>query len=171
MLILYLQTTGGSTKVKGSSWQEYRKEEFERLVTALVDRAIEYNWSSWVGGTKNPLSITFYAYINREHQQSVSIKLDKKTNSYIASLENNWNPNNIPISKFIIYVGNSINECEEFLWRKMEDFKNKYGNPTEKAEHSVEKFINFDDKLKLTKKIVNELRKEINYKEIFRDLG
>lgn len=124
----------------------------------LVDRAIEYNWSSWAGGTKNPLSITFYAYINREHQQSVSIKLDKKTNSYIASLENDWNPNNIPISKFTIYVGNSINECEEFLWRKMEDFKNKYDNPTEKAKHFVGKFINFDDKLKLTKKIMNELR-------------
>jgi hypothetical protein len=24
---------------------------------------------------------------------------------------------------FDIYVGNTINECEEFVWRHMEDFK------------------------------------------------
>jgi hypothetical protein len=145
------------TRVKGSKWQEYREEEFERLVTTLVDRVIEYNWSSWVGGTSNPLSITFFAR-NDEHRQSVSIRLDKKTNSYFASLEDNWNPNRIPISGFTIYVGNSINECEEFLWRQMDDFKSNYGNPPGKSTHVVRRHVSDTDILKLTRKIVNELR-------------
>ena len=40
-----------------ADWKYYREQEYKRLVTRLVDRARQYNWSSWTGGTKNPLSI------------------------------------------------------------------------------------------------------------------
>lgn len=48
-----------------ADWKYYREQEYKRLVTRLVDRARQYNWSSWTGGTKNPLSITFSAFIDR----------------------------------------------------------------------------------------------------------
>jgi len=127
-------------KSKNVDWKIYRKQEFERLVTVLVDRAIEYNWSSWVGGTKNLFSITFSAYIDRERKKNITIKLSGKTYAYLASFEDVINPNNLRSSCFSHYIGNSINECEEFLWRQMEDFKNQWGIPTGKSVHFTERF-------------------------------
>lgn len=145
------------TKVRGSNWQYYRKLEFEKLVTILVDRAIEYNWSSWVG-KKGNYAISFFAYINNECKQSVSIRLDNKVYAYFGSLKDDWNPNHLKRSDYDIYVGNTINECEEFLWRKMEDFKKKYGNPLEKSEHFVSRFLNTDERIELASKVIKELR-------------
>ena len=41
-------------RIPSSGWQKFRLLEFEKLVTVLVDRADDYNWSSWVGGKKQP---------------------------------------------------------------------------------------------------------------------
>ena len=121
-------------------WKRYSTMEFETLVTLLVDRAQEYNWSSWVGGKKNPNSITLSAIVDPEKKESVSLKLSGRTFAYMASLEDAWNPNHLKSSDFDIYVGNSVNECEEFVWRRMEDFRRRYGDPIGKPHHCVERF-------------------------------
>lgn len=54
-----------------ADWKYYREQEYKRLVTRLVDRARQYNWSSWTGGTKNPLSITFSAFIDRNKKSAL----------------------------------------------------------------------------------------------------
>jgi hypothetical protein len=145
-------------KIKSSNWEKFRKVEFEKLITIIVDRAIEYNWSTWVGSTRNPYSITLQAFQDRDKKQSISLKLNGKSLAYMASLKDDWNPNHLKSSDFTIYVGNSINECEEFVWRHMEDFKNKFGNPTGKAHHIVDRFLSVDEKLELAKKVIAELR-------------
>ncbi len=139
-------------KIKSSNWKKFRKIEFEKLVTILVDRAIEYNWSTWVGSKRNPCSITLQALIDKGNQ-SISLKLNGKSFAYMASLKDDWNPNHLKSSDFTIYIGNSINECEEFVWRQMEDFKKKFGNPTGNAHHIADRFLSVEEKAELAKTI------------------
>jgi hypothetical protein len=146
------------TSVPTSDWKTFREKEFEQLVTALVDRAIEYNWSSWVGASKNPFTITLSAFVDRDRSQSVSLKLNGRTYAYMAHLGNELNTNDLKISDFTIYVGNTINECEEFVWRIMEDFNQKFGAPPERAHHFVEKFLGTKKRGDFARKVVQELR-------------
>lgn len=72
-------------KFRSRNWQPYRKAEFKQHVTTLVDRAIEYNWSTWVGARSNPFSIMMSARINREARTNISLKLNGRTYAYMAS--------------------------------------------------------------------------------------
>lgn len=55
------------------------------------------------------------------------------------------------------YVGNSVNECEEFVWRKMDDFKRAYGVPVEKAQHFVNRILGEQERAAFIKRITGEL--------------
>lgn len=66
-------------------------------------------------------------------------------------------PKRLKSTDFDVYVGNSINECEEFVWRKMEDFKQAYGNPVRKANHFVDRFLPGKEKDAFVKRMTNEL--------------
>lgn len=150
-------------------WKLYKTAEFEGLVTTLVNRAIEYNWSSYVGGTANPFSIQLHTHIaiplsvagNPIAYQGVSkyvtFKLKSPENSYWATLKDQYNPNRLKSSDFNSYVGNSINACDEFLWRIMEDFKSQYGIPTEKPKHFTNKFMKNDDLVKSSLELMKSL--------------
>lgn len=144
-------------KSRSGDWQPYRKVEFEQLVTTLVDRATEYNWSTWVGATSNPFSIMMSAYVNQEAQATVSLKLNGRTYAYMASSKWATSPKRLKSTDFDVYVGNSINECEEFVWRKLEDFKQAYGNPVQKANHFVDRFLPGKEKDAFVKRVANEL--------------
>ncbi|WP_273484109.1 toll/interleukin-1 receptor domain-containing protein [Desulforamulus ruminis] len=155
--ILSLENWRKFAKKKGTEWKKYRELEFENIVTTLVNRAKEYNWSAWVGSSKNPFSITLRAFIDSERKQSISVRLDGKTYAFMASLKDEWNPNNISISDFNLYVGNTINECEEFVWRRMEDFKIQFGNPIEPATYYTKRFLGNKKTLDFARKILKEL--------------
>ena len=140
----------GNTSV---NWKSFRENEYMDLVTILVDRAKEYNWSVWTGGTKNPYSITCSAWAGHEKASSISIRLSGA--KYMAAFDNVINPNNLRVSDFTFYVGNSVEECEEAVWRKMEDFKNTYGNPPGIASYSTTRFARFhEDATKLANKFL-----------------
>jgi len=145
-------------KTKSSNWKKFCEIEFKKLVTILVDRAVEYNWSTWVGGKRNPYSITLSG-----NNQSISLKLNGKSYAYMACLKSDWNPNHLKSEDFNIYVGNSINECEEFVWRKMEDSKNKFGNPTIKAHQIVSRFLSIDEKTELAESVVETLKSRTSW--------
>lgn len=144
-------------RVKNSNWKDFRDIEFENLVTVLVNRALEYNWSSWVGGTRNPYSITLHAWLNQQENQSITLKLCGKTFAYKANLDYVWNPNHLKSSDFNIYIGNSVNECEEYVWRVMEDFKRKYGRPITKQYQHTTKILGFDKKFEVAKSMIKQL--------------
>ena len=146
----------GNTSV---DWKSFREDEYSDLVTALVDRAKEYNWSVWTGGTKNLYSITCSAFTDRDTRSSISIKLCG-TKYMAAFFEDVYNPNHLKASCFTHYVGNSVEECEEAVWRKMEDFKNKHGNPAGTANYSTHKFIKSQE---ATVKLVNEFIQHFNW--------
>lgn len=133
-------------------WRAYRQREFARLVTVLVDRAKQYRWSCWVGATKNPLSITLCAVTDRRRSKFISIKMIRGV--YMASEKREANPNNLRSSDYSIRVGTGINECEEFVWRHMEDFRNQFGDPTLAPFYSTKRFLNLDEKMGLIQELM-----------------
>ncbi|MNI43655.1 TIR domain protein [compost metagenome] len=146
------------TKSKKLNWKSYKTKEFEQLVTTLVDRAIDYGWSAWVGGTANEYSITISCSFKQENtylNKYISLKLAGESNAYMASLKKESNPNNIKVSDFDIYVGNSINACDEYVWRFMDDIKVVYGMPMEKPQYFTERFSRNNEIYEATKELVN----------------
>lgn len=137
---------------KTANWKQYREDEFKELVTSLVDHAKKFNWSCWIGGTKNPLAITFSAYISRDQKKCISIRLTKGT--YMAADSNEINPNNIRPSEYTIYVGNTVNECEEYVFRQMEAFHQEYGDPTGIAHYFTQRFLSNQEKAALIQDVI-----------------
>ncbi|MCA1291910.1 toll/interleukin-1 receptor domain-containing protein [Paenibacillus sp. alder61] len=144
------------------NWKEFRIREFETLVTTLVDRAIEYNWSSWVGGTANEFSITLSARTDNE-RKSISIKLIPKTNAYMATYKDAYNPNHLKTSDFDKYVGNSVNACDEFVWREMEEFQNKYGLPIDEAKQFTHRFSRGNESVETAIELAVQVRNKFNW--------
>jgi hypothetical protein len=139
-------------------WKAFREKEFSKLVTSIVERAKVYNWSVWTGGSKNPYSITCSAHIDSNKKKSISIKLLGA--KYMAAYNDEINPNRIAHKDFTHYVGNSIEECEETVWRTMEDFKDKYGNPICAPHFYTSKFRG---KTKKVIDAVNELKQKFDW--------
>lgn len=147
-------------------WKKYKVMEFEKLVTTLVDRAIEYNWSSYVGATANPFSIQLYGSVSMPQgtfrdqvvtkyvSKYVTFKLKSRINSYWTTSKEAYNPNHLKSKDFDIYVGNSINACDEYLWRIMEDFKKQYGTPNEKPVHFTNKSTKNDDIIEAARELL-----------------
>lgn len=157
------------TNRRDVDWKKYKVVEFEILVTTLVDRAIEYNWSSYVGSTANPFSIQLHASISETHDtfdnqivhkyisKYVTFKLKSHANSYWTTSKEDYNPNHFKAGDFDIYVGNSINACDEYLWRIMEDFKTQYGIPKEKSIHSTNKSSKSNDWTEASREFIKKL--------------
>ncbi|BDP41252.1 hypothetical protein DAETH_12210 [Deinococcus aetherius] len=123
-------------------WQRFRDEEFESLILFSVDEARKYNWSVWVGGRRNaPYTIVFSAR-NQNLSSRFAVRLDKQRHAYLAALDGNvLTPNTIRRKDFSSYVGNTLDECQEFLWRRFQDFESSYGKPTELPVYFVSKFL------------------------------
>lgn len=140
------------TKGKDSGWKKYREAEFEELVTALAARARDYNWSVWTGAGNNRYSLSLSAskrIDSRYEHKDISIRLCGKTNAYLASHKGSYNPNHLKSSDFTIYVGNTVNECEEYVWRQMDEFFKAYGRPEGQARIDTYKFQKAEDRSKL----------------------
>jgi hypothetical protein len=138
------------------NWRIYKDEEFSLLVTKLVNSANEFNWSAYVGG-KGSYSICLHAFLDQNRKSSVSIRLDGKTNAYLATLKEAYNPNRFKASDFNIYIGNTINEVEEYIWRIMEDFNVNNGNPTKKGYHQTHKFLSDNEKYQVIKESIQKM--------------
>ncbi|MCM3748105.1 toll/interleukin-1 receptor domain-containing protein [Paenibacillus pasadenensis] len=127
------------TSKKKVNWKKFKIREFEHLVTTLVDRAYDYKWSAWVGGTANEYSISFYNSYKQE-RRFISFKLDGVTNAYKVSFKNESNPNNLKASDYEKFIGNSVNSCDEYLWRYLEDSLSAYGISNGKPVYFTERF-------------------------------
>ncbi|MEM9555617.1 MAG: toll/interleukin-1 receptor domain-containing protein [Acidobacteriota bacterium] len=138
-------------------WRKYREAEFKELVTGLVDLAKEFGWSGWVGGSKQPFSITLRVFVSRDARRSISLKLSGKSREYRASLVDTHNPNHLKLGDFDTYVGNTVNECKEFVWRRMNDFHKVHGRPDSPPTYQVFRFTTDSEKVELALEAVREL--------------
>jgi hypothetical protein len=141
-----------------ASWKSYREEEFKTLATKLIDGAVEYNWSVWMGGDKLPFSISLSAYLDQDKRCELAIRLDGRTNAYYLSSKSTYNPNHLKAIDFDIYIGNTIEQVEEFCWRKMEDFKLAFGNPKHRGDLHDGQFLSEQKKIELAKSFVKSMR-------------
>lgn len=76
--------------------------------------------------------------------------------AYMAAETDEWNPNNTKLSLYTEYIGNTVNECEEYVWREMEKFRATYGDPTGKSEHFTSRFLNDGQKLKIISEMLQK---------------
>lgn len=75
----------------------------------------------------------------------------------MAAETDEWNPNNTKLSLYTEYIGNTVNECEEYVWREMEKFRATYGDPTGKSEHFTSRFLNDGQKLKIISEMLQKM--------------
>lgn len=143
------------SKSRKVDWKKFKIKEFEDLVTTLVDRAIDYNWSTWVGGTANEYSITLNTRTDTG-KKSISIKLVGDKNAYMATLKEAYNPNHLKASDFDLYLGNSVDACDEYVWRQMEGFKKEHGISSEKSVHFTQRFSRGDEIFEAAKEMVRK---------------
>lgn len=125
---------------KKSNWQEFRDREFSELITRVCKIGREYNFNVWVGRSGNPYSFVINGWISREKKLAVSVRMNPaKSYRYMATDTNEWNPNNISKKEYQTEIGSTVNEVEEYLCRRMQDFVAQYGKPTKEPYFFTEK--------------------------------
>ena len=67
------------------------------------------------------------------------------------------NPNNTKLSAYTAYVGNTVNECEEYVWRRMETFRRTFGAPTEPPHRSTFRTLHEADKQRMAAEFLQKM--------------
>jgi hypothetical protein len=153
------------TKCKGGEWKKFREMEFSDLVTALAMRAREFNWSLWTGSGNNRYSISVSARWSSGANgvfKHLSVRLCGKTNAYMLCPDGEYNPNNLNASDFTIHIGNTINACEEYIWRKMKELNLSNGHPEGQSYINTHKFIKETDRNILIKEFIRKTQWDKN---------
>ena len=152
------------TKDKNSDWKKFREQEFTELVTALTARAREFNWSVWTGGN-NQLSLVLSARWSDGANglgKSIPIRLCGRTSAYMLSLRDTRNPNHLKVSDYTIHLGNTINACEEYVWRQMKNMEEKHGRPKGEPSFFTHRFLKAEVKYELIKESIRKMNWDRN---------
>ncbi len=118
-------------RVRGSSWNEFRVKEFELLITRICRVARAYNFSVWVGGSQNPYSFIINGRTDLGRNLSISVRMDPAHSyRYLATDTQEWNPNRVAKSSYRTEIGSTVNEVEEYLTRRVQQFVSINGKPS-----------------------------------------
>ena len=75
----------------------------------------------------------------------------------MAAETDEWDPNNTKLSLYTEYVGNTVNKCEEYVWREMEKFRAAYGDPVGERAELTKRFLNMEQKIEAAKRLLQEM--------------
>ncbi len=142
---------------KEVDWKTFREREFETLVTSLIDLAIDYNWGTWVGSSKAPFSILLEAFISQEAKASITVRLDGRSYAYKACTKDVGNPAYLSAKDFSLYIGNTVEECKEYVWRYMDNFKRAHGSPLGKPYHSPYRYRNSEERMDMARNVLKAM--------------
>lgn len=67
------------------------------------------------------------------------------------------NPNNTKLSAYTAYVGNTVNKCEEYVWRRMETFRRTCGEPTGPMMRSTFRTLHEADKQRMAAEFLQKM--------------
>lgn len=138
------------TKKRGSNWQEFRDKEFTDIITRVYRIAKENNFSVWVGRSKNPYSFNISGWISREASLSLSIRMvPNNSYKYMAADTEEWNPQNVDKKSYKEEIGSTVNEVEEYICRKIQNFVRVNGKPIGEAHYFTEKSMGTDEKFRI----------------------
>lgn len=76
---------------------------------------------------------------------------------YMAADHTDINPNNTKLSAYTAYVGNTVNECEEYVWRRMETFRRTCGEPTGPMMRSTFRTLHEADKQRMAAEFLQKM--------------
>jgi len=153
------------TKRKGENWKKFRDEEFGNLITRICKIAKENNFGVWVGTSKNPYSFNINAWISKEASLSVSIRMvPKNSYKYMATDTREWNPQNVAKSEYTIEVGSTVNEVEEYISYRIQEFVKLNGKPKNKAHYFTYKSFGQEGKVQMMLEVARRMdwNKEID---------
>lgn len=114
-----------------------KEKNFESFVYKVCSLCFENNWTVWEGSTKNPYAICISAdYENSLKTISIAIRINRK-NTYIMCYCDDINPNNIPLDRYTINLGNDPTQVISRLEKEILNFNKKYGNPSPNTAYFV----------------------------------
>lgn len=88
------------------------------------------HFSVWTGRGKNPFSFTISGWISREKSIALSIRMDPaKSYQYMAADSEELNPSRIDKKCYKTPIGSTVNEVEEYVSRKIQQFIEANGKP------------------------------------------
>ncbi len=125
-----------------AGWQAYRDQEFRALVNNLVSLATSYNWSLRTGASRLPHSLILHDDFSTGRRTFLAMRLDGRTHGYHATLTREINPCNLRASEYASYVGCTVNECAEYVWRHLEAQRALYGDPERPSIIDTYRFLN-----------------------------
>ena len=85
-----------------------------------------------------------------------SFLFDKASCEHFWKIIRKHSSNNTKLSLYTEYVGNTVNECEEYVWREMEKFRAAYGDPVGERAELTKRFLNMEQKIEAAKRLLQE---------------
>ena len=76
---------------------------------------------------------------------------------YMAADHTDINPNNTKLSAYTAYVGNTVNECGEYVCRRMETFRRTCGEPTGPMMRSTFRTLHEADKQRMAAEFLQKM--------------
>ncbi len=120
----------GFARRKRGEWKAFQIREFENLITRICQIARMNHFSVWTGRGKNPFSFTISGWISREKSMALSIRMDPaKSYQYIVADSEELNPSRIDKKCYKTPIGSTVNEVEEYVSRKIQQFVEANGKP------------------------------------------
>jgi len=133
------------TRKRNERWKEFRDLEFESLITGVCKIARQYHFGVWVGRSKSPYSFIVRGSVSRAHTLSIAVRMDPgKSYRYLATDTDEYNPNYVAKDDYHMEIGSTVNEVEEYLSRRMEEFVAVHGLPTEEPHYFTDKKLDMD---------------------------
>lgn len=145
---------------KNSKWQDFRDIEYEQVITRVCKIARLFNFNVWVGRSQNPYSFLVSGWISRETNLSITVRMvPSKGYRYFAADTDEWNPNRVSKSCYKTEIGSTVNEVEEYICQRVQQFVEVWGKP--KGENHI--FTDKTMKLETTLESIFEILKKTNW--------
>ena len=81
----------------------------------------------------------------------------QETDIYFNAPDRDFRKTDEKLSAYTIYVGNTVNECEEYVWRRMETFRRTCGEPTGPMMRSTFRTLHEADKQRMVAEFLQKM--------------
>lgn len=115
------------------------EKDFEKLTESICKLSKKYSFSVWEGSTKNPYSLSISAFFN-SNIKGISIRMSKY-GQYKMCITNEYNPNYIPKSKYLIELENNHDVILEKIENELKQYCSLYGSPDNTSNYFFVKLL------------------------------
>lgn len=124
-------------KRRNTEWKEYKEQEYRELITNIFPFCYQNHWGIYVGGHRNPYSVTFSANYELESRKQkiefINLRLCSD-DTYKLSQVKEHNPNRLKAADYTIKLGENVEYVREKLMDMMSILNQRYGIPKQKED-------------------------------------